>query len=180
MSEELQTMSISEDQLTVTKDKFSDMITLLGLSGDIKANVDRKLIRLDINTSDPGRLIGKNGKTLNALQHLLNGILLNRNRTFPKVLINVNGDQDDSTEAEATSDQVEQDYSGIRQRAMDAIKEVKRWGEEVTITSLKEEEVDQIREVLNEEPEIEIEEDLKSGRTGENKIIIRLKNADAD
>ena len=105
--------------------------------------------------------------------------MLNKNRTFPKVLINVNGDQDDiSKDQRVPPSQRDSGLTGAQKRAVDAVKEVKRWGEDVTISALNDEEVQQIYNVLQEDSEIELINDSNSdGR--EKKLTIKLKTGDS-
>lgn len=70
---------------------FEDILKLLDLPAKITVadgeNTDR--IRLQVNAEAPGRIIGRNGKTLRAIELLLNTILQRRDEDTPRISIDV-------------------------------------------------------------------------------------------
>ncbi len=167
-------MAISQQQLDEAKSVFSKMISLLGLPGRIEARTERTTICLGIHTDDPGRLIGRNGQSLNAIQHLLNVILLNREKSFPKVSIDVQGQRERSQSPRKGS--TKKAEHSIQKQAMDAVREVKRWGEAVALPPMNPEELDLVRNTLGGETDIEVET-LNGNRTDKKgQLKIRLKH----
>ena len=166
-------MAISSDELEQTTHNFDRMISMLGLVAEINAQSESEIIHLSVKTEDPGRLIGRNGQTLNALQHLLNGILLNKKKNFPKVLIDVEGYQDKRSTA-ARRPKPQSNQMRTRRRAIDAAKEVKRWGEKVTLQGLKKSEISAVVEALKDEKELEVVSGYAK-KDGTQEVIIQLR-----
>ena len=169
-------MAVSHGELEQTSNNFDRMISMLGLVAKIEARSENDLIYLSVKTEDPGRLIGRNGQTLNALQHLLNGILLNKNKKFPKVLIDVEGCQDKrvSPRRERQGPKQESNLKRTQQQALDAAKEVKRWGEKVTLQRVKKTELDIILRTLQDDKEIEVVS--SDSKNDIQHVTIQLKN----
>ena len=69
---------------------FTNMTKLLGLNARVDHSEQKKNILLAIQTEEPGRLIGRNGASLNSLDLLLGKIFSSYNKSFPKVILNVN------------------------------------------------------------------------------------------
>ena len=68
-------MSIPETQLVSAKDNLNHIITLLGLSATSVADDDGNVIKITLTSDDAGRIIGRKGRTLSAIQLLLNSIM---------------------------------------------------------------------------------------------------------
>ena len=81
----------STEQSRKSKDVFVTMIKLLGLEGEVEDKKNGKNIILSVNTEQPGRLIGKNGSSLESLGLLMNRILKKDEVDFPRVIIDVDG-----------------------------------------------------------------------------------------
>ena len=167
-------MAVSQNDLEQTQSNFERMISMLGLVANISAKMENESIHLSVKTDDPGRLIGRNGQTLNALQHLLNGILLNKKKKFPRVLIDVEGYQDKRRSA-ADRAKPGTGKGQILRRALDAAKEVKKWGETVTLSRVNETEYNAVFQELKNDHEIEVVKTERDG-SGTYKVIIQLKN----
>ncbi len=169
-------MALSKSQLKQTEDGFNRLIDLLGLSADVAVKENNNLIHLDVKTDDPGRLIGRNGKTLTALQHLLNGILLRKEKSFPRVVVEVAGYKDTRPRekkpiAAATATAPEGVPDKLKKQAEDTVKEVKRWGEPVALPAMRADEITQIEAILKKDSEIEIVHGNK------DRISVRLKKS---
>lgn len=59
-----------DDALQVTGNYLDDIINQLGINTEISVTIDRRNIYFDFDTDQQGLLIGKHGRTLNALQIL--------------------------------------------------------------------------------------------------------------
>lgn len=73
---------------------LENILGMLGLEGSFEANEGPEEIKVTIEASDPGKLIGFGGETLDALQLIANQILnrqLNKDEKFKRVIIDVAG-----------------------------------------------------------------------------------------
>lgn len=61
----------------------------LGLTAEIEEEARPAGRTLHIRTSDPGRLIGRNGKVLDDLQYLLNRIITREEEAAPRIIVDV-------------------------------------------------------------------------------------------
>ena len=163
-----------EENMTQTKDLFSKFITPLGLEAELQARNERNTIYLHVKTNDPGRIIGRKGQTLNALQHLLNSVLLNQKKTFPKVLIDVQGPEEHKRKDVAVRKNNNQSEK-LRLQALDAVKEVIRWGEEVTLPLMSIKEFQMVQSTLKDDSEVEVSCYDDEQGSDAKKVIIRLK-----
>ena len=75
---------------------------------------------LEIITDDPGRLIGRKGQSLVALQYLTNRIIFNTNPDAPKVLLDVSNYRLNAREE-------------LIRKAKEAAEKVRRWGDIVEL-----------------------------------------------
>jgi spoIIIJ-associated protein len=77
----------SEDTLALAKLRLEEMLTFFGINTTVKVSEENERIHLSVDTSANGRLIGRQGENLRALQHLINAIV--RGKTEETVYINV-------------------------------------------------------------------------------------------
>ncbi|MCH2204640.1 MAG: hypothetical protein MK132_02060 [Lentisphaerales bacterium] len=84
-------MDESTAQSQKGKSVFMTMVGLLGLQAEVKDKASGKNIILSVSTDEPGRLIGRNGSSLDSVGLLMNRILRKEDNTFPKVIIDVDG-----------------------------------------------------------------------------------------
>ena len=84
-------MENSTEQSQKSKEVFLTMVGLLGLNSEVKDKVSGRNIILSVSTDEPGRLIGRNGSSLDNVGLLMNRILKKTDNTFPKVIIDVDG-----------------------------------------------------------------------------------------
>lgn len=84
-------MENSTEQSQKSKDVFLTMVGLLGLNAEVADKVSGRNIVLSVNTDEPGRLIGRNGSSLDNVGLLMNRILKKTDNSFPKVIIDVDG-----------------------------------------------------------------------------------------
>ena len=78
---------------------------------------------LEVKTDDPGRLIGRKGQTLVALQYIINRMIFQLDTSAPKVLIDVSNYRSQAREE-------------LIQKAKDAAEKVRRWGDIVELEPL--------------------------------------------
>ncbi len=161
----------NDEYLQQAESNFKQLVSLLGLSAELQSKNERNTIYLHVKTNEPGRIIGRKGQTLNALQHLLNSILLNQKKVFPKVLIDVEGNNE---EKKKPVPRPSKKTDTLQSQILDAAKEVKRWGEDVTLVKLTRHDLKQVASVIKDDRELEVFVDESSNK-GQGKVKIRLK-----
>ncbi len=84
-------IEITDDHLRQATETLAAVIGFLGLSGEVKAqNKDNKIV-LAVNSTDAGRIIGRKGQNLEAIQFLLARILVKGEQAFPRIVIDIDG-----------------------------------------------------------------------------------------
>ncbi len=165
-------MTVSNDEyLQQAESNFRQLVSLLGLSAELQSKSERNTIYLHVKTDDPGRIIGRKGQTLNALRHLLNSILLNQKKVFPKVLIDVEGNNEEKKKSVPRQNKRSE---ALQSQILDAVKEVKRWGEDVTLAKFTRHDLKQITAIIKDDRELEVFID-DSSKKGPGKVKIRLR-----
>lgn len=150
---------VTQEMLDQSRTTLATMLDYLGLEGTVKAEGRPSKINLIVSSDDAGRIIGRKGQSLESLQTLLNRMMQKGDIDFPKVYIDIDGyssKRGDRREergsgkperreksprgrrpGEGKSIREESDFSendeNLRQQALDASKEVRRWGESVTL-----------------------------------------------
>src|SRR3974377_1907814 len=102
---------------------LEEMLRHLGFEATIEEHVLEEGPLLEVKTEDAGRLIGRKGQTLVALQYLTNRLLFQKDQTAPKVLIDVANYRAQAREALIT-------------KAKEAAEKVRRWGDIVELEPL--------------------------------------------
>lgn len=165
-------MPITNEELTQTKDNFHQLISYLGLVADLEVAARNDAICLRVTTDEPGRLIGRKGQTLQALQYLLNGILLKRRSAFPRVIIDVKGTGGDERDIERQEPPKPDLSAQWRQQIVDAAKKVKRWGDPVSLPRMTPAETEAAARVIEEFPDVEF---VPDGDPASGRHMLRLK-----
>lgn len=78
-----------DDAIQVVGNYLSDIIEQLGIDAEISITVDRRNIYFDFNTEQQGLLIGKHGRTINALQILAQACFDKQIKRRYRVILNV-------------------------------------------------------------------------------------------
>jgi spoIIIJ-associated protein len=97
---------------------------------------------LDVQTDDPGRLIGRQGQTLGQLQYVLNRILFKQDPTVAKVTVDVGGYRSQAQDA-------------LVKKAMDAAEKVRRWGDLVELEPMNAFDRRVVHHALKDDPTVE-------------------------
>ncbi len=115
----------------------------LGFTVTIEEHNLAEGLLLEIQTDDPGRLIGRQGQTLADLQYITNRIIFRQDPTQPKVMVDVGSYRTQSRDA-------------LVKRAKDAADKVRRWGDMAELEPLSSFDRRIIHSVLRDDPDIEV------------------------
>jgi len=171
------------------------MLDYLGLDASVKSEERNGNVSLTVFSEDAGRIIGRKGLALQSLQLLLNRIIAKGNRECPRIFIDVDGykkperrPRRDDRRNDAPRDDRRDDRGGERRResapnneeqltkkAMDAAKEVKRWGESVTIPPMNAHDRRLIHVTLDADSEISTESIAHGNDDRLKSIVVSLK-----
>jgi len=161
---------------------LATMLDYLGLEATLRTEMKGSNIGIKIASEEAGRIIGRKGQTLENLQLLLNRMLFNGDKTFPRVSLDIDGysrgdsrggkrdggKREDSGERRGSGMDEEQ----LQRQAQDAAKEVKRWGEPVVLKAMNSHDRRIIHITLEEDAELET---CSEGDGSLKKVIISLK-----
>ena len=83
------------------KEILDDLLHRLGFQATVETHEleDNGGSVLEVQTDDPGRLIGRQGQTLSELQYITNRILFRRDPSLPKVTVDVGNYRSQAREA---------------------------------------------------------------------------------
>lgn len=105
---------------TEAKEILSDLLTALEFDAKIMERETEDGFLLDVETEDSGRLIGRKGQTLAALQYILNRTLHRKDPAAPKVTVDIGGYRA----------QLKQD---LIKKAKEAANKCRRWGDVIEL-----------------------------------------------
>ncbi|MBQ9755878.1 MAG: KH domain-containing protein [Lentisphaeria bacterium] len=193
-----------EEQKKRIVDTLSTMFGFLGLNGEFRLeSKPNNRIGVKISSNDVGRIIGRRGQTLESLQLVLNRIVSKDDKEFPLVLLDIDGyadgergprkesDEGDDTEGGRPArgfrrrERNDRDEYGQRlssreqleRQALDAAKEVKRWGDPIKLPEMNAHDRRIIHLALKEDPEVGTESE---GEGAMRQVVISLKKQDQE
>ncbi|SVC61757.1 uncharacterized protein METZ01_LOCUS314611 [marine metagenome] len=106
---------------TLPKNILENLLTRLGFEATIEETEMETGSLLNVKTEDdPGRLIGRQGRTLSDLQYLTNRLLIVQDKEAPKVTVDVGNYRTENTE-------------NLVKTAKEAAEKSRRWGEVVEL-----------------------------------------------
>ena len=174
-----------EEQKKRIVDTLSTMFGFLGLNGTFRLeSKPNNRIGVKISSDDVGRIIGRRGQTLESLQLVLNRIVGRDDKEFPLVLLDIDGygrgeretrDGEERPRRERRPRREEGSHTPaeqLEQQAIDAAKEVKRWGEPVKMPEMNAHDRRIIHMTLKDDPEVQTESE---GEGAFKKVVISLK-----
>ncbi|MDT8389503.1 MAG: KH domain-containing protein [Lentisphaeria bacterium] len=143
-------MNQSVDTAVVAAECLEKMTAALGIQTTVSGSLDGKRVVLSVKTDEPGRLIGRGGRVLNNFDYLVNRIVSGKYEQPVRVVIDVEGGANPrggkkegeegksrpDRETKADENDVvsrQPDNDRLEKLALDAAKEVKRWGDPKTI-----------------------------------------------
>lgn len=149
---------VTEEMLEKARKILTVMLDYLALDGTVKAEGKIGKINLLITSDDAGRIIGRKGQSLESLQVLVNRMMQKGDEPCPKIYIDIDGyspaskrgDRRDGDRRPARPRRSGKPFEGgdshprfdsdkdeqLRQQALDSAKEVRRWGEPVTLPQM--------------------------------------------
>ncbi len=184
-------IEVTDEMIEKSSKTLSTMLDFLGLEGTVKTEKRPSKINLLISSEDAGRIIGRKGQSLESLQLLLNRMMQNGNEDFPKVYIDIDGYSFNGktvAERRPSRERAERRERGergerrggrrfdsgkediLQQQALDAAKEVRRWGESVTLPAMNSHD----RRIIH----ITLEPDLHTESIGDGamkSVVVSLK-----
>ena len=184
----------SEELALKARNTLGTMLDYLGLNAELKAEVNENNLALKIKSTEPGRIIGRKGQTLDSLQLLLNRIMFKGEEDCPRISIDIDGYAENGSKSERPrrerSERAERSERRQRrerrsgaseeqliEQAKDAAKEVKKWGEPVTLPKMNAHDRRIIHITLENDPEIITESE---GEGNLKKVVVSLsKEAEA-
>ncbi len=124
------------------KTKLAELLHQMGFEATLEEREFEGGLMLNIVTEDSGRLIGRKGQTLAALQFVLNRILYKEDDHAQKVTLDVAGYR-----AAARDELV--------QKALAAAEKVRRWGDVIELEPMSAFDRRIVHRALREDPDIE-------------------------
>ena len=181
-----------EELASKARKTLGTMLDYLGLNAELKAEVTENQLAVKIKSTEPGRIIGRKGQTLDNLQLLLNRIMFKGDEDCPRISIDIDGYPEAGGRAERPrrerTDRPERSErserrprrerrSGISEeqlieQAKDAAKEVKKWGEPVTLPKMNAHDRRIIHITLENDPELMTESE---GEGALKKVVVSLR-----
>jgi len=141
---------------------LSEMLSSLGIEAKVEQYASEGHTLLHIETPEPGRLIGRQGWTLNDLQYLLNIIIWRKDANAPRVIVDVERYR-------------ERQRDDILKKVYEAVDRVKRWGEPVVMEPMNAFDRRLVHQAIAKDPELESLSDESSAEGSRKAITIRLK-----
>ena len=183
-------IEVTDEMIEKSSKTLSTMLDFLGLEGTVKTEKRPSKINLVISSEDAGRIIGRKGQSLESLQLLLNRMMQNGNEDFPKVYIDIDGYSSNGktvAERRPSRERAERRERGerrggrrfdsgkedtLQQQALDTAKEVRRWGESVTLPAMNSHDRRIIHITLENEPDLHTE---SIGEGAMKSVVVSLK-----
>jgi len=143
------------------KTALEEMLRHLGFAVTLTESQLEEQVLLDIQTDDPGRLIGRAGQTLSDLQFLLNRLVFKSDSRIPRIVLDVGGYRQQAREL-------------LTNRAKEAAEKVRRWGEIVEMEPLNSYDRYIVHQALKDDPDVETHSVEVDG-SDKKAILIRPK-----
>ena len=138
------------------------LLQSLGFEASVNQHELEGQIFLDVQTNDPGRLIGRQGQTLSELQYITNRLIFKLDPESPKVTLDVGNYRSQQRDA-------------LIQKAKEAAEKVRRWGDIVELEPLNAFDRRIVHNALKDDPTIETHSVEVEG-TDKKAILLRPKH----
>lgn len=147
---------------TLPKNILENLLTRLGFEATIEETEMETGSLLNVNTEDdPGRLIGRQGRTLSDLQYLTNRLLIVQDKEAPKVTVDVGNYRTENTE-------------NLVKTAKEAAEKTRRWGEVVELAPMNAYDRRVVHQALTEVEDVTTES-IEVEDTNNKVILVRPK-----
>ncbi len=181
-------MKPTEEQEQFARKSLEEMCALLGMAVEVQVASTEKFpesVTLRVVTEDAGKIIGRHGETISALELLLNRIVRKGGALFPPVRIGVqrtggaNGDEWERSPAmgrgrpRRDSAVPRVDEARFRALALDAAKEVRKWGDPKVLGPFTAAQRRVIHLALRDVPDIETVSGAEEA-DGRKKVVVQL------
>ena len=124
------------------KETLEKILETLGFSATVEEHKLEEGLLLEAKTEDPGRLIGRQGQTLQDLQYITNRLLFQQDTAAPKVMVDVGGYRAQAREA-------------LVKKARNAAEKVRRWGDSVELEPMTAFDRRVVHQALKDDPDVE-------------------------
>ncbi len=165
---------------------LNTMFDYLGLNASFKIEEQENRIMVKISSDDAGRIIGRKGQTLDSLQLLVNRIIFKEDENCPRISLDIDGYSRDSRRRGNDGESGRRGGYGERRdredtrasqemlerQALDAAKEVVKWGEPVTLPEMNAHDRRIIHITLKDNPQVVTSSE---GDGAIKKVIVSLK-----
>ncbi len=195
---------VTQEMLDKSSKTLATMLDYLGLDATVRSEGRTSKINLIVASEDAGRIIGRKGQSLESLQLLLNRMMQKSDIDFPKIYIDIDGysskqqrgddrrsrkggdrDREDRKEKSSRRDRSSRGKREdgdsnphddiLRQQALDAAKELRRWGEPVSLPEMNAHDRRIIHITLEGEADIQTE---SRGDGAYKSVVVSLKKAE--
>lgn len=198
-----QYLEVTQEMLDESAKRLRMMLDYLCLDATVRSEKRNSRIHLVVASSDAGRIIGRKGQSLESLQLLLNRMMQKDDVNYPKINIDIDGypakdgaegkphrapkgEREDRPQRRERRDRHERrgnrSFDGdsekeemLRRRALDTAKEVRRWGESVTLPPMNSHDRRIIHITLENEPDLATE---SQGEGAMKSVVVSLKKQD--
>ncbi|MBE6405344.1 MAG: KH domain-containing protein [Lentisphaerae bacterium] len=198
-----QYLEVTQEMLDESAKRLRMMLDYLCLDATVRSEKRNSRIHLIVASSDAGRIIGRKGQSLESLQLLLNRMMQKDDVNYPKINIDIDGypakdgaegkprrapkgDREDRPQRKERKERHERrgnrSFDGdsekeetLRRRALDTAKEVRRWGESVTLPPMNSHDRRIIHITLENEPDLATE---SQGEGAMKSVVVSLKKQD--
>ncbi|HOX01375.1 MAG TPA: KH domain-containing protein [Candidatus Paceibacterota bacterium] len=141
---------------------LEELLSKLGFDATVEEHQLEEGPLLEVKSDDAGRLIGRKGQTLVALQYLTNRLIFQKDPQAPKVLLDVANYRTQAREALIT-------------KAREAAEKVRRWGDIVELEPLNAFDRFIVHNALKDDPTVETHSVEVEG-TNKKAILLRPKH----
>ena len=147
---------------TLPKNILENLLTRLGFEATIEETEMETGSLLNVKTEDdPGRLIGRQGRTLSDLQYLTNRLLIVQDQEAPKVTVDVGNYRTENME-------------NLVKTAKEAAEKTRRWGEVVELEPMNAYDRRVVHQALTEVEDVTTES-IEVEDTNNKVILVRPK-----
>ena len=124
------------------KATLEQLLQHMGFTATVVSREVEDQILLDIESEDPGRLIGRAGQTLGDLQFMVNRLVFKGDTKVPHILLDVGGYRQQAKEQ-------------LVKRAKEAAEKVRRWGDITELEPMNAFDRRVVHQTLKEDPDVE-------------------------